>query len=511
MRSRDSLAHRFKQALHGSIPFFASLILLLLSWFNRQTWILWELTILSAVLLFIPIWRSLSNESLAPISIKRSFFLYFIGCHFQTVTFFIESIYHDSWHKPLALWPKWVLAILFSSALLYHNLLKERAINRGYSALSCWSFESQTPSVRRLVLFLSHYSAANGLFCFFTIILITAVKILFPHWWAQCFSISLPLFVCIGTGSVIFFRLLCVQPNINQFVGKYSVLFLCSFFLFIIGTLHSLQGLDVPSSFFTQASLLNQWLATPLMSSIGGDILTLGAALSSVSIFILGALQVIKTQISQRLTRRLLWVEGLLWIAVIISCFAWPRLYYSDLSIGSVRYTIAYSLSFLFQRLRLNHPIGLIFLSLPLYSGLIRRCQPKSIEYVFLGLGLLTPLSSFITEPIWGLILLLILIIANLATSRHILYACDASWERCNRTLIKGTRWVFPLSFSIWALLLNALLLPSSLIFIVLENFGLLFVFSLILITLLEVFLALEEELKSWYSKKHHSPVLLTQ
>lgn len=511
MRSRDSVAHRFKKALHGSIPFFASLILLLLSWFNRQTWILWELTILGAVLILIPSSRSLATQRLLPLSFQRSLVLYAIGCHFQMVAHFIESLYSNSWHQPLALWPKWVLSILFCITLLYHNLLKERATRRGYSPLSCWSFDSTTPSIRRLVLFLSHYAAANGLFCFFAIVFINSLKIFFPAWWAQCLNVSLPLFICIGVGSVIFLRLLCALPEVNQFFGRYSIFTISSFFFFIIFSLHYLQALSVPAAFFTQASILNDWLSSPLVTSMTGEVLPLGAALSSLGIFTLGALQVLKTQLREKTARRLLVLEGLLWLTVILSCFSWPRFYQNDLSVGSARYAIAHAFALLFQRLRLNHPLGLILLSVPLYSGLIRKSNPKILEYVFFGLGFLTPLPPFITTPLCGLVLLLILIIGNLAHSRHILYACDASWEACNRSLIKGTRWVFPLCFSVWALVLNTLLLPSTLIFIVLENFGLLFLFSLILITLLEVFLAVEEGLKNWYSKKHHSSVLLTQ
>lgn len=504
-------ARIFRRSLHGAIPFIASAILLLFSWFNRKTWLLWDITVLGASLLFLPLIPAFCSRKKIPLSLRWfSPFFIGIGAYIQLIAGALEPLYGKVWHAPIDLWPRWVIALLLCSTMFYHNSLKERAVARGSAPLSCWAFPSNDPSVRRMILFLSHYASANGLFCFALVILLSTIRTLFPLWWAQCLEISFPLYLCCMVGSTGFFWLLSGNTQFSKFLGRYSVAYWGLLLAFIILTLSFLKPLALPDSLFEWAHPVNDWLMTPLLIASNGLEMTRSAALSSGSLFILACLKIYQVQSSQKVRRLVLSLELLVWVIPFICCFAWPHLYVQSLSLKSIQIFVLKALSLSLHRYRISQPLGILLLSLPLFSGLMRRFKPSVPEYAFVALGMLIPLPSWGSQPLLGLLLLLGVFVANALSSRHLIYACDAPWEPCQRSFIKARRWIVPVSFSCWALMLSNLLIPQQICFIVIENFGLLFMFSLILVALLELSLAVEHQIKSWYSNRHHYPALLT-
>lgn len=505
--SKDSAAFVFKRAIHGSIPFVASFGLLLLSWFNKQTWVLWQGSLLAATVLLPPFFQQLRQQQcrLPPLTVVL--FLFFIGLHLQLVSQGIAAFYHARMREGLELWPQHTLGILFCAALSYHNRLKERAIERGCAPLSCWAFPSQTPSLRRLILLLSHYAAANGLLCWFIVLLICQIAYFFPIWWSSCLSIPIPLFCSVFLSLIGILRLLCHSPAINTFLAQHSLAYTTFFFLLSIAILAFLSHLNRPDSIIPTPEFFN-WMSTVIATSTSGQTLTIAGALAPLSLFLLGLSAYVKSCWSFKNNNNFFVAELLLWLILAVSFFSFSRLWEQSYSIASMQYRILYTS---WHTHHTNHPLGLILLSLPLYSGLIRQLSSLASAYFFVFIGFITPLDILpIPQPEASMLLLLILVIGNISVSKHIIYACDAPWEACQRSMIKAHRWLFPISFAISALFFAAFLFPKELCLIVIENFGLLFLVSLILITLLEAFLNVEQWVKNWYSMKNLNSSLAT-
>jgi hypothetical protein len=508
MLFKGSYTHFFKKSLHGAIPFIASSLLFLISWLDSQKSISWEILFLLSVILMPPFVRALRKDNITTLLSPKTFYCLAVGYHYQIVTQAFDAFYPGCWYEPIALFPQLLLAALIVTTTYYYHSLKRLSLARGKAPLSCWAFDSKPGSIKRLILFLSHYATANGLFCFFVLTALLCLQELAPQWWGNSDHIKLPLFIIVMIFSVSLPRMFCCYKRINDIVSGHSVLCLIIFFVVTVQLLTLLQPLSLPFFLEEMVNLCYNWLTQDAFISSSGRVLHYAGAMGLASLFLLGGIQILKLQLSRKIISYVFFIEVVLGGIILFAGCALSSVYRFDISFSEARYGVLQIIWSARSKALINHPVGLAMLITPLYAGLLLRLCATSWHYVMLYAGLCLPVPSFLPQPASGLVLFVIMIISNLMLCRHIIYACDSPFVSCNRTIIKAQRWIFPLFFAMSSLSLAAFIIPRFMILLVIEKFGLLFLVSLILIRLIETALTLERLLKNWYIKRHHLPDL---